>query len=103
MILMIGVLIMTGAYKMRTKFTVNEDQSVTLQFTDIWGTDWEDTFSVYADGLGYVRKSDGRQVCDKLACNGETLMSTSENLLHVIKREYRRLKRDNEKAYNFFN
>ena len=88
---------------MRTKFTVNDDQSVTLQFTDIWGTDWEDTFSVYADGLGYVRKSDGRQVCDKLACNGETLMSTSENLLNVIKREYKRLKRDNEKAYNFFN
>lgn len=87
---------------MRTKFTVNEDQSVTLQFTDIWGTDWEDTFSVYADGLGYVRRSDGRQICDKLASTGEALMSTSENLLHVIKREYKRLKRDNQRAYNSF-
>ena len=91
---------------MRTKFIVNEDQSVTLKFTDIWGTDWEDTFSVYADGyangLGYVRKSDGRQICDKLACTGETLMSTSENLLNVIKREYRRLKIDNKKYYDSF-
>lgn len=87
---------------MRAKFTVNDDKSVTLKFTDIWGADWEETFSVYSDGLGYVRKSDGRQICDKLACNGETLMSTSGNLLDVIKREYRRLKIDNQKSYNSF-
>ncbi len=87
---------------MRTKFTVNEDQSVTLKFTDIWGTDWQDTFSVYAHGLGYVRKSDGKQVCGQLAGSGETLISTKENLLSTIKREFKKLQRANQKEYNFY-
>jgi hypothetical protein len=53
--------------------------------------------------LGYVReiREDGTeigQVCDGLACTGSPLMATRKDLASVIRREYRAMRRAEQKA-----
>jgi hypothetical protein len=45
-------------------------------------------FSVPKAG-GYVRRADGGQVCKNLSRTGETLRATPENLLNIIRSEWR--------------
>jgi hypothetical protein len=50
-------------------------------------------FSVRSDGkAGYVREGE-RQVCDRLSSTGNTLLCTCDELLSVIRREYRAMRR----------
>ena len=60
------------------------------------------TFWVPYSG-GYVRRinathlgTSGAQVCERLSSSGNTLWSTPENLVSVIRREYRKMRRQVE-------
>lgn len=81
---------------MKTKIVVQPNGDVTIE-SDSRGGDGErvtTTYFVPSNG-GYVRIRDSAghypQVCDYLASTGATLhVSKKENLLGVIRREYRR-------------
>ena len=80
---------------MKAKITTDAQGYVTLSFDHaLSGERVTETFSCPLDG-GYVRDSKGRQVCDALATTGSTLRcSGRDNLINVIRREYRRMRRE---------
>ena len=80
---------------MKATITADAQGYVTLRFdhplTDERVTE---TFACPLGG-GYVRDSKGRQVCDALATTGSTLLcSGRDNLINVIRREYRQMRRE---------
>ena len=77
---------------MKTTFNHNADGSVTVQTDDIeTGDRIEQTYYVRSStGLGYVRDSRGRQVCDRMHYSGSTLSCSRERLLDCIKSEWRK-------------
>jgi hypothetical protein len=76
---------------MRTKYTINADQSVTV--TDRAGN--RCTYWVQGS-LGYVYWSDetgeSHQVCEMLRDSGITLMSTPDDLPQTLRRELRKVR-----------
>ena len=54
-----------------------------------------------SSGTGYVREGSnmGPQVCDGLAHGGDTLMASDENLLDVIRRQWRVYKSSEQYMY----
>ena len=84
---------------MRTKFKLLKTGDVELIFTNVWGTTFFETYTVNAP-VGYVRTEAGKQVCDKLSCNGETLRSSRDGLLATIKREFRKLRIQDRREYD---
>lgn len=84
---------------MRTKFKLLETGDVELTYVNPWGEVFFDTFSVYQEG-GYVRSSNGKQVCDHLRCSGETLSCGKDGLLKTIKREFRKMQKEDRREYD---
>jgi len=80
---------------MKAKITADAQGYVTLSFDHpLTNERLTETFGCPLDG-GYVRDSKGRQVCDALATTGSTLRcSGRDNLIHVIRREYRQMRRE---------
>jgi hypothetical protein len=85
---------------MKAKFEIDQIGRVTLSYDS---EDWDGEtirvtreFTCPPDG-GYVRErrdGDWKQVCDKLAAMGSTLMCSSrEKLAELIRREYRAMRR----------
>lgn len=56
----------------------------------------------YASGAGYVREGSnmGSQVCGGLSHRGATLMATPDNLLSVIRREWRKYRQSESYLYD---
>ena len=77
---------------MKTKFIRNANGSVTVETDDIdTGGRIEQTYYVSASmGLGYVRDSRGRQLCDRMSYSGPTLKCSQEHLLDCIKSQWRK-------------
>ena len=84
---------------MRAKFATHPTSGhVTLEYTDADGARHSRTYSTTGrDGRGYVIDVDGkggsRQVCERLASTGSTLMASRDTLPEVIRREYRAMRR----------
>ena len=79
---------------MRTRIE-SDGHRVTLTYTDRWDGEITRTFVAPSCG-GYVREiwpgrnSDAQQVCEGLYSSGDTLESSTDTLLAVIRREWRR-------------
>ena len=84
---------------MKTKFIRNANGSVTVETDDIdTGDRIEQTYYVSCSmGVGCVRDSIGRQVCDRMGYSGPTLSCSQEHLLDCIKSEWRKAVYDESK------
>ena len=84
---------------MRARFTIMSDGTVSVIYSDVLGVRLNRQFFCPVEG-GYVRErmvNDYTQVCERLSHTGHTLMSTRGTLLNDIRREYRAMKRNDNK------
>lgn len=83
---------------MRTTITTTSCGDVVLSYDDFITGDRHTRTFFCPSGGGYVREEDSYrnnpQVCDGLSRRGPTLMASSDaDLIRVIRREYRRMRR----------
>lgn len=81
---------------MKTKITVNQNRSVTVERDDVFsGERVERTYFVGAtSGLGYVHyhtaNGGSSQICEGMSGSGNTLMASRESLPAVLRQELRK-------------
>ena len=81
---------------MKTVIRTNADKSVTIIYESaVAGCRVSRTFWVAAPGR-YVWEGQ-KQVCEKLAGTGITLMASADELAAVIRREYKAMRRSEQK------